>query len=126
MIAQQFSAFMAGRDITGQTAQSLSRQFFQERLQYQVFPYVTKGRFISNTQNLYAIAAQDKLAQSEELAQLSQSGATEDVYLTQLRSNVPQRIRMYIWLEGQDVDCVNLAATGGFVVSIELAGSNQP
>ena len=61
----------------------------------------------------------------EEIAALNQSGATEDVYLTQLTGGVPQRIRMYIWLEGQDVDCINSAAAGSFAISLELAGSNE-
>ena len=40
-----------------------------------------------------------------------------------LERNVPQRIRMYVWLEGQDVDCVREAALENFAIGIELAGS---
>jgi len=125
LISQQFRTFMAGRSTLGETSQSLKEAFFQNRLQYQIYPYVTTGKFLSSTEDLYAFAAQDKIAQSEEIATLNQSGATEDVYLTQLTGGIPQRIRMYIWLEGQDVDCINSAAAGSFAISIELAGSNQ-
>lgn len=125
LIEQQFRTFMAGRTAAGETDQSLKVAFFQNWLQYQIYPYVTSGNFLSSTEDLYTIASQDKIAQSEEIAALNQSGATEDVYLTQLTGGVPQRIRMYIWLEGQDVDCINSAAAGSFAISIELAGSNE-
>lgn len=123
-IEQMFRVFLGGRSLEGETAQTLKDKFFIETLQYQVYPYVNKGEFIYRTQELYAAAGDDKIATAEELSQLQQAGATEDVYLTQLTGGVPQRIRMYVWLEGQDVDCINRAATGSFAVSIELAGSN--
>ena len=125
LIEQQFRTFMAGRTTAGETDQSLKIEFFQNWLQYQIYPYVTTGNFLSSTEDLYTIAAQDSIATSDEIAALNQAGATDDVYLTQLTANVPQRIRMYIWLEGQDVDCINSAAAGSFAISIELAGGNE-
>lgn len=59
------------------------------------------------------------------LKSLSLAGATDDAYIVDLERNVPQRIRMFIWLEGQDVDCTNDVKQSGVVVSIELAGSNN-
>lgn len=125
LISQQFRTFIAGRSTLGEDAQSLKDKFYKDWLQYQIYPYVNKGNFVSSTEDLYTIAAQDKIVQSDEIATLNQSGATEDVYLTQLIGGVPQRIRMYIWLEGQDVDCINSATAGSVAISIELAGSNQ-
>ena len=63
-------------------------------------------------------------AESQTLTGLMRDGATDDVYITQLEGSVPQRVRMFVWLEGQDVDCINAAATSGFAISIELAASN--
>ncbi|MBQ8611081.1 MAG: hypothetical protein IJ412_05145 [Oscillospiraceae bacterium] len=123
-IEQMFRTFMAGRNPEGETTQSLKEKFYVDSLQYQIYPYVTKGNFITRSQELYAAAGDDKIAGASDLSALHQSGATEDVYLTQLTGGVPQRIRMFVWLEGQDMDCINKAALGSFAVSIELAGSN--
>ena len=123
-ISQMFRTFMAGRDLSGETPESLQNKFYVNTLQHQIYPYVQKGRFLTSTESLYAVAGSDKIADAEQIAGLPQSGATEDVYLTELTGGVPQRIRMFIWLEGQDVDCINAAATSSFAVSIELAGSN--
>ena len=56
---------------------------------------------------------------------LRQSGATEDVVIIELEQNVPQRIRMFIWLEGQDIDCPASANSARFAVNIELAGGTK-
>lgn len=124
-IAQMFRTFMVNRDVTDVTEKSLRQDFYTEWLQYQIYPYVTKGNFVANTETLYQLAQSNKVVRAEDIAQLEQAGATEDVYLTQLTGGVPQRIRMYIWLEGQDVDCISSAATGSFAISIELAGGNE-
>lgn len=124
MIAQMFRTFALGKDVEGKTAQELQDEFYTQWLQYQIYPYVSKGNFLTSTAALYAAAQDDGLALTREIASLPQSGATEDVYLTQLTGGVPQRIRMFVWLEGQDIDCINTAAEGSFAISIELAGSN--
>jgi len=43
----------------------------------------------------------------------------------ELERNVPQRIRMYIWLEGQDVDWDPSVAGNRFALSIEFAGGTN-
>ena len=123
-ISQMFRTFMFGRDIAGETAISLKNKFLTEFMQYQIHPYITKGNFLSNTESLYKLSGADKMVTSDEIGTLSQGGATEDVYITELTGGVPQRIRMFVWLEGQDVDCINYASTGSFAISLELAGSN--
>lgn len=39
-----------------------------------------------------------------------------------LKKDKPVRIRLFVWLEGQDIDCWNDVAAGGFVVNLELGG----
>lgn len=123
-IQQAFQAAFPVQDTAKDTALSLKKKFYMDTLQYNLYPYVNKGQFLANTSMLYAAAGSDKVANSQELAGLPQGGATDDVYMTQLTGCVPQRVRMFVWLEGQDVDCVNAAAASGFAISIELAGSN--
>jgi hypothetical protein len=124
MISQMFRTFAVVQDVEKESAASLQNRFYAEYMQHQIYPYVTKGNFISSTKDLYAVTQSGSFASTDELSSLVQAGATDDVYMTELTGGVPQRIRMFVWLEGQDVDCINDAATGSFAVSIELAGSN--
>ena len=96
--------------------------FYHSYLQGQYTAYVQKGSFIKKTADLYKFS---DAVTSGELASLEQAGATDDVYIISLERYVPQRIRMFIWLEGQDVDCVNSAAASAFCVNIELAGGSK-
>lgn len=41
------------------------------------------------------------------------NGATGEVTTFKIPKNQISRLRMYVWLEGQDVDCTNLASHGG-------------
>lgn len=102
--------------------EEMTDSFYRERLQGQYGAYITKGSFFKNTADLYD-AAIDGVVNEEHTEILAQAGATEDITITTLEKNVPQRIRMFIWLEGQDVDCVNSAAASGLAVNVELAGS---
>lgn len=120
LIAQMFQAYLLEKNLEDQDEQSLKQGFYSRYLPY---PYLTKGNFVTKTSALYA-AAENGIVSAENIAGLEQSGATEDVYLTELRGGIPQRIRLFIWLEGQDVDCINTASAGSIAVSIELAGSN--
>lgn len=74
------------------------------------------GTFVSKTGNL-----SDRL----NLASVPLAGATEDVFMIELEKNAPQRIRMFLWLEGQDADCTEQIAGGSFAVNIELACGNK-
>ena len=51
-------------------------------------------------------------------------GSAEDISIVKLEKNFPQRIRMFVGLEGQDADCVNSAADAGISINIEFAGGN--
>ena len=43
--------------------------------------------------------------------------------LFRLEYDKPVRIRFFVWIEGQDVDCWNDIASGDFMVNLEFAGS---
>ena len=85
--------------------------------------YVNKGKFVKNTETLYAKAGEDHTVRGDILEQMDKAGANESNSIVTLERNVPQRIRMFIWLEGQDADCVSGASVSGFAMRIELAGS---
>ena len=85
--------------------------------------YVNKGKFVKNTETLYAKAGEDHTVRGDILERMDKAGANESNSIVTLERNVPQRIRMFIWLEGQDADCVSGASVSGFAMRIELAGS---
>lgn len=85
--------------------------------------YVNKGKFVKNTETLYAKAGEDHTVPGDILEQMDKAGANESNSIVTLERNVPQCIRMFIWLEGQDADCVSGASVSGFAMRIELAGS---
>ncbi len=85
--------------------------------------YVNKGQFIQNTDKLYANLEEDHTVLQATLEQMAKAGANESNSIVTLERNVPQRIRVFIWLEGQDADCVSGASVSGFAMRIELAGS---
>ena len=124
LLQQEFSAAITGRNLATESQQSLWDYFYKERLQSQLAAYVDKGEFVSSTQNLYAAAQEGTVAQNDVALHMT-GGATEDVYITTLEKNVPQRIRVFIWIEAQDEDCLHLSGISGFTMSLELAGSNH-
>lgn len=85
--------------------------------------YVKKGQFIQNTDQLYTSMGEDHTVLRDTLEKMDKAGANESNSIVTLERNVPQRIRMFIWLEGQDADCVSGASVSGFAMRIELAGS---
>ena len=85
--------------------------------------YVNKGQFIQNTDQLYTSMGEDHTVLRDTLEKMDKAGANESNSIVTLERNVPQRIRMFIWLEGQDADCVSGASVSGFAMRIELAGS---
>lgn len=120
LLAQMFETFLVSKDLSEETLESLRQGFYS---QYLLYPYVNKGNFIANTGALYS-HANNGMVGAEQIQGLHQAGATDDVLITELVGGIPQRIRMFIWLEGQDVDCVNSVATSGLAISIELAGGD--
>lgn len=124
LIEQIFRTAVTGRENTDLS--EATEYFYRDYLQWQISTYVKKAAFVRNTGSLYSYADQkgNGLVDETYFAQNVTAGATDDVYIVDLEKNVPQRIRMFIWLEGQDVDCTNEAAASAFVLNLELAGSN--
>lgn len=91
------------------------------------FPkWLEAGRFVFRTESLYAMAeGQEGVLVSDLEAASLTDGATEDVKICTLQANVPQRIRMFVWLEGQDVDCVAEELTQELLIHLELAGKSM-
>ena len=122
-LAERFQTAIAGRDLLGKTEEEWEAFFYTEYLQNQVGTYVDSAAFIKNTEILYK-AASGNVVSADTVSALTTSGATEDAYIIKLEKNVPQRVRMFIWLEGQDVDCASSAFADSFALSLELAGGS--
>lgn len=121
-LAQRFQTAMTGKDLSAMNISEISRLFYGSYLQGQYSPYINKGSFIKKSTDLNKFG---ETITAGQLETLDTAGATDDVYIIELERYVPQRIRMFIWLEGQDVDCVNTAAASSMALSIELAGSSE-
>lgn len=123
-LQQAFDTAVVNETFNKKDLQEIRNKFYKTFLQEQLATYVDDADFYTHTGNLYALSksgvvGKETLAQNAHLA-----GATDDVYIVDLQKNIPQRIRMFIWLEGQDVDCNNDAAESGIAINIELAGSS--
>lgn len=125
LIEQIFTSSIIGRDLSGKTPEMLTESFYGEYLQNVIAPYVYRGDFIKNTADLYAAASERGYVFGDRPAMNALAGVTEQAVITTLEKNVPQRIRMFIWLEGQDEDCINYGEVSSFIVNLELAGSNK-
>lgn len=124
LIQQLFETFMLGESHEDDPA-TLFSKFCSQYLGYRCDSYVEKGAFIQNTGALDHSSGSDGTVPAEEFEQMVTGGATEDVIIVELEKNVPQRIRMFVWVEGQDVDCSNVIAASGLMINLELAGSSR-
>lgn len=124
LLEQEFTDAFFGKDMTDHTSEEIVTQFYKKRLQGLYAPYIDRGGFVKNTNNLYASAVDGVVAaDAPELHVLA--GATDDAVIAVLPKNVPQRVRMFIWLEGQDADCVGQKTASNLIVNLEFAGSNS-
>ena len=126
-LEERFQAAILNQDISRLEADEISDLFYNRYLQGQIYPFIDKARFYADTDNLYVYMGDDGILTGAELqSNLAPLGTvTPDVTIIDLERNVPQRIRMFIWLEGQDVDCVDMVSKCAFAVNIELAGGNE-
>ncbi len=123
-LGEQFGIYVNSTDDEQLTADNAAGKFFAAS-QWYLSPYITPGSFFKNTSSLYGAAADGEVS-AASAGNLLAAGATDDVYITTLTRNVPQRIRMFIWLEGQDADCKNVAnGATDFIINLELAGADQ-
>lgn len=124
LLEQEFATAIFGKNMSNMSTSEVTDFFYRQRLQGLLMPYINRGRFVKDTGMLYEAAVDGVVAEdSAVLGRLA--GATEDVHITILEKNVPQRIRMFIWLEGQDVDCTNQETISNLIVNLEFAGSNR-
>lgn len=107
----------ADTDLVNKEALAVARQFYTKALGGQYRPYVTSGQFYQRAADLY------ENAENAENAPIS--GAAADGVILRLKANEPQRIRLFVWLEGQDADCINDAQNALLGIHLELAGSDQ-
>lgn len=124
-LEQRFQAAALEPSFQNLSLEEMTQKFYDDYLGAQVDPYVSKGLFLKNTQSLYNAVGSGGTADSSFLGEEFTATATDDVYIVKLEKNVPQRIRMFVWLEGQDADCVNSAEASSFALRIELAGSHD-
>lgn len=99
-------------------AQSTGEYLLNQYLKGQLSGYITSGQFVKSTRDL-----QDGVRLDKE--NIEKFGATTDAVIVSLKKNVPQRIRMFVWLEGQDIDCTNEAALKTLLLNLELAGETK-
>ncbi len=121
---QMFNTVKLGSAGNWKSEEEAFAAFYGRSLQGQIAPYVTKGDFIKNTGYLA-----EELGEKEEIfisgAYKNKAGATDDVSIIKLERNVPQRIRMFVWVEAQDFDCPASAKSARFAVNIEFAGETE-
>lgn len=124
-IEQIFQAYLRG--VSSPVLELLGNGFYKEYLGYQCGTYLQKGQFIKSSANLgrAANADTDGIVEQELFDALATAGATEDVVIVELEEDVPQRIRMFVWMEGQDVDCAGGLSAGSLLLNLELAGSSK-
>ncbi len=60
-----------------------------------------------------------------DVSKMTTDIAGSNVIVT-LKKDTPLKVRLFIWIEGQDVDCWNDIAAGRFIVNLELAGETLP
>lgn len=117
-----FQTAIHGKQFTSPSA--VKNEVYFKYLQGQFAAYVNKGSFVKSTAALYTHNVSGNIVTEEEMSEVALGGATEDTYIVSLEKNVPQRIRMFVWIEGQDPDCATVASLSDFALSIELAGSH--
>jgi hypothetical protein len=123
-LQQAFETATVNETFNIKQLQNVRNDFYKDYLQQQLASYVDDADFYTHTGNLYALAKKGIVSQTSLAENTQMAGATDDVYIVDLKKDIPQRIRMFIWLEGQDIDCTNDAAASAVAINIELAGSS--
>ncbi len=112
LIEQIFQTALRGNGLPSVSAPA----FYGTYLQGQFAPYIQTGAFVRRSAALLGGVS------AEAMPLVDTDGTTEDIAIVELKKNIPQRLRMYIWLEGQDADWDATTAAGNFALSLELAG----
>lgn len=125
LLEEEFYVSTFGMQEKFTSSSEISQYFYHQYLQGNLASYVDKGYFVNSTQQLYADAGAGGYVEAESIALHTADRATDEITIVTLQKNVPQRIRMFVWLEGQDADCVNFEDISGFVINLELAGNEK-
>ena len=121
-VQELFQTALTGKRVS--SPQEAETVFYRDYLQGYLMPYIEKGLFVRSTTALQGACNASGVINTDVFPHLQFAGATDDMQIVTLKKNVPQRIRMFIWIEGQDIDCVSPESTATLAVSVELAGSN--
>lgn len=122
----QFTTQLGEEKMNALTAEQAAELFYAKYLQGQYSFLVQKGHFFPDSAALsMGIDPNTRSIAGAELGTYKTAGATEDAVIVRLERNVPQRIRVFIWLEGQDADCTGAAENLRFAVNLQLAGANS-
>lgn len=122
LLGQIFQSSMMKQDLSDKTEEEIMKQFYFDTWQNTFSAYVLRAPFYKSTRDLY-YSGNGSIVTQDNMEQVREATTTRDAIIVELEKNVPQRVRMYVWLEGQDVDCVREAALENFAIGIELAGS---
>lgn len=98
--------------------------FYNDYLKGIYMPYANSGLFLEDTWNLYSLDNYNRVKSQEVLETLRMNNAVISSQIVRLKKNTPQRIRMFVWIEGQDIDCSYYAADKTLALRLELAGSS--
>lgn len=122
----QFKTQLGEEKMNALTAEQAAELFYAKYLQGQYSFLVQKGHFFPKSRALSTrLDPTTRTIESTVLNTYETAGATEDAVIVRLERNVPQRIRVFIWLEGQDADCTGAAENLRFAVNLQLAGANS-
>ena len=102
--------------------EEITKDFYFETWKGGFQDQILRGEFWQDTRDLY-LAGTGNVTTSQQMESLKEDNVTDHAIIVNLDKNVPQRVRMYVWIEGQDVDCVREAALETLIIGIELAGS---
>lgn len=122
----QFKTQLDQEKMNALTAEQAAELFYAKYLQGQYSFLVQKGHFFPQSTALSTrLDPTTRTIERTVLNTYETAGATEDAVIVRLERNVPQRIRVFIWLEGQDADCTGAAENLRFAVNLQLAGANS-
>lgn len=96
--------------------------FYQNTIGESYLQYVYADELIESSWDLY-LGSHMNYATKDEVSVMKTTNAIREKEMVVLKKNVPQRIRMFVWIEGQDVDCNSNAANQNIAIRLELAGS---
>lgn len=89
------------------------------------------GKFVAGSEikdKLYTVQSLNKGNGDYTLTALPEDGSSSDrssAMLTTLEKDKPKKVRLYFWIEGQDVDCWNDVSSTDFLVNLEFSGQTQ-